>query len=41
MLNAMEERKSRAKEIRSAGGEVALLARVVRLDVIEKEVSKT
>lgn len=36
MLNAIEKRKSRAKETRSASGDVALLASVVRLDVIEK-----
>lgn len=33
-----KKQQSRVKGIRDAGGEVALLDKVVRLDVIEKEI---
>ena len=32
---------TRAEEMRRASGEVAVLDRVIRLDTIEKEISKT
>lgn len=40
MLNATGKKHSREKEIRCVRGECAVLDRVVRLDVTEKEISK-